>query len=70
MAGDAGPIRTGALNPDPLDTAEPSHPRRQPAMPIRSRRERLDSEQTAVHVNHSRDVRIAMRVDASHHQTR
>ena len=70
MTGETGPIGAGALDPDPLDRAEPGHPRRQRAMPVSSRRERLHTEQTTVHVDDRGDVRIAMRVDPAHHQTR
>ena len=66
----AGPIGAGALDPDTLDRAEPSHPRRQHPCPSARRRERLDTQQTAVHVDHRGDVHIAMRVDPTHNQTR
>ena len=39
-------------------------------MPISSRRERLDPEQTAVHVDDRGDVHIAVRVDPTDDQTR
>ena len=70
MAGDAGPVGAGSLDPHPFDGPERRHPRRQRSMPVSSRRERLHPEQPAVHVDHGGHVRIAMRVDPTHHQTR
>ena len=43
-------------------------PRR--VMPASRRRERLRPEQPAIHVDHCGNVRIAMSVDPTNHQTR
>ena len=39
-------------------------------MPVAGRGERLDAQQAAVHVDHRRDVHIAMCVHPAHNQTR
>jgi hypothetical protein len=70
VAGQAGSIRPGAVDPDSFDHPETRHPRRQTTMPVRRRRERLDPQQPAVHVDHRGDVHVAMRVHPTHDMAR
>ena len=70
MAGDTRAVRAGALDTNTFDRAEPAHPHRQTTMPVRGRAERLDTQQTAVHIDDRGDVHVAMRVDPAHDRTR
>lgn len=67
---EAGAIRAGAFDPDPVELAEAVHPRMDISMPCRGCRERLDTEQTNVGVDHRRNVDITMRVDPAHNRAR
>ena len=70
VAGEAGPIGAGALDPDPFDRAEPRHPRRQPRCPSGVVGNDSHPQHTAVHVDHRGDVHVAMRVHPTHHRAR
>ena len=58
------------IDADTFDRSEPGHPRRQAAMPISSCRERLHTQQSAIQINDRGDIRVAMRIDPTHDQTR
>jgi hypothetical protein len=69
-ASDTRAIGTGALDTNTLDRAEPAHPHRQQPVSIAGRAERLDPQQTAVHVDDRGDVHVAMRIDPTNDVTR
>ena len=70
MPGEARPIGAGALDTDPLDDTERAQPADQRGVAGWRRRKRLDTQHTAVGVDHSCHVDIQMCVDTTRHRTR
>jgi hypothetical protein len=70
MTRDARPIRARALDTDTFNRPEAGHPAGEHLVPVGGRAERLDPQQTAVHVDNSSDVHITMCVDPTHDQAR
>ena len=67
---DARAIRAGAFHTDPGQGTEAAQPRVQAAEPGRRRRERLDAQDPAIRIDHSRDMRFQMRVDPARDRAR
>ena len=62
VAGQPGPISAGALDTDPIDRAEAGKPGVQLGEPGRRRRERLDTEHTAIGIDRGGDMNVEMGV--------
>ena len=70
MASNSGAIGTGALDTDPADRSKFAQPARPRALARASRRERGDTEDTAVRVQRRHHMGIQMRVDSARDQAR
>jgi hypothetical protein len=70
MTGQPGAVRAGAFDPHPRHHTELGEPRRQLAISGWGRRERLDTQHAAVHIDRGRDMYIQMRIDTTRDQAR
>jgi hypothetical protein len=70
MASNSGAIGTGALDTDPADRSEFAQPARQRAVTPASRRERGDTENTAVRVERRHHMGVQMRIDSARDRAR
>jgi hypothetical protein len=65
MAGQAGAVTAGALDPDQAHGPEAAQPARQPGIAGRGGRELRHAEQSADRIQRRRDVHVSMSVHAA-----
>jgi hypothetical protein len=70
MASKPGAIGAGALDTDPADRSQLAHPARQRGVARAGRRERGDTQDTAVRVERRHHMGVQMRVDSARDRAR